>query len=281
MGQDKKESLLCRKKGHPAEQHKLFMARLSFAPTVPQMQNEDITLAIDEAIIEGKLEHALDLLHEAAANEPDQEEVILLKARLNNYRKRLNRGTASQEHLDLELNQIRSSVLSLSRHLHAAEAGADSQDHSLELLEEINARIKATHNAYLAQCNIRNLLMASLRERFEIEEVDHYYHVFAQYFDQMTDKEKRYHRTIRGYTQNVIRQNHEKSLGLLEKHSYLKGLVPRLEDLEQHLIVWHSKYESLFLPDEKISLVYVGFEECVKFPTGLEHDLNKYIASHS
>jgi len=58
-------------------------------------------------------------------------------------------------------------------------------------------------------------------------------------------------------------------------------LKSRLEELEQHLIVWHSKYESLFLPDESISLVYVGFEEGVKFPTGLEHDLNKYIASHS
>ncbi|MCR9101678.1 MAG: hypothetical protein NXI25_17085 [bacterium] len=44
------------------------------------------------------------------------------------------------------------------------------------------------------------------------------------------------------------------------------------------MIVWHSKYESLFLPDESINL---GFEEGMKFPTGLEHDLNKYIASHS
>lgn len=245
------------------------------------MKKEDIALTIDEAIIEGHLKQALDLLAQSVENETDQEEIILLKARLNNYQKRLNRGTASQEHLDLELNQIRSSILSLNRHLHAAVADAESEDRSLELLEEIHARIKATHNAYLAQCNIRNLLMASLRQRFGIEDVDHYYHVFAHYFDQMTDKEKRYHRMIRGYTQNVIRENHQKTYDLLKAQSTLKSLVPRLEELEQHLVVWLSKYESLFLPDESISLVYVGFEEGVKFPTGLEHDLNKYIASHS
>jgi chromosome segregation ATPase len=245
------------------------------------MKNEDIALAIDEAIIEGKLKEALDLLAKNVDNEADQEEIILLKARLYNYQKRLNRGTASYEHLDLELNQIRSSILSLNRHLHAVEATAGNEDRSLELLEAIHDRIKATHNAYLAQCNIRNLLMDSLRERFDIKEVDHYYHVFAHYFDQMTDKEKRYHRMIRGYTQNVIRENHQKTYDLIRANPNLKTLVPRLEELEQHLIVWHSKYESLLLPDESISLVYVGFEEGVKFPTGLEHDLNKYIASHS
>lgn len=245
------------------------------------MKNEEISLAIDEAIIEGNLKQALELLAQSVDDEADREEIILLKSRLNNYQKRLNGGTASQEQLDLELNQIRSAILSLNRHLHAAEATAGKEDRSLELLEEIHHRIKATHNAYLAQCNIRNLLMGSLRKRFDIKEVDHYYHVFAQYFDQMTDKEMRYHRMIRGYTQNVIRENHQKTYDLIRAHPSLKTLVPRLEELERHLVVWLSKYESLFLPDESISLVYVGFEEGVKFPTGLEHDLNKYIASHS
>lgn len=245
------------------------------------MQPEDTALAIDEAIIEGQLEKALNLLADSTDDEIDQDDITLLKSRLRNYKKRLNRGTAKQEDLDLELNQIRSSILSLNRHLHAAEADSESPDRNLELLEEIHARIKATHNAYLAQCNIRNLLMASLQTRFEIEDVDHYYHVFATYFDQMTEKEKRYHRMIRGYTQNVIRENHLRTLDILQENPSLKAFVPRLEQLEEHLVVWHSKYESLFLPDESISLVYVGFEEGVKFPTGLEHDLGKYIASHS
>jgi len=86
---------------------------------------------------------------------------------------------------------------------------------------------------------------------------------------------------IRGYTQNIIRENHFKTLALLQKHPCLKEKVPRLEELEAHLMLWKSKYESIFEPDESISLVYLAIEEGVQFPRGIEHDIKKYIASHS
>jgi len=193
----------------------------------------------------------------------------------------LRNRLASDEQLNLELNRLRSDIMSLNRYLLAMNKTEASPDKTLSLLQQIHSRITATHNAYLAQCNIRNMLMESLRARFSIPKVDHYYHVFSHYYDQMSDKELRYHKMIRGYTQNIMKENHFKVLEILQDYPDLKEKVPRLEQLEAHLILWKGKYESLFELDETISLVYLAIEEGVRFPRGIEHDMEKYIASHS
>ncbi len=94
----------------------------------------------------------------------------------------------------------------------------------------------------------------------------------------MNDREQRYHKIIRGYTQNIMKENNYEVLRLIKENPDLKEKIPRLKDLEIHLILWTSKYESIFEPDESISLVYIGVEENVRFPSGIEHDLRKYLA---
>lgn len=239
------------------------------------------SLAINEAIIDNQFAKALSLLSQITDNEESQAEITALNARYRYYQKRRRHRLADDDDLDIELNRIRSAILSLSHYLLARQKSEASPDKTLDLLQEIRSRLKATQNAYLAQCNIRNMLMTSLRERFNIPKVDHYYHVFSSYYEQMNNKELRYHRMIRGYTQHIIRDNHFRTLALLQKYPALKEKVPRLEELEAHLMLWKSKYESIFEPDESISLVYLAMEEGVQFPRGIEHDIKKYIASHS
>jgi len=171
--------------------------------------------------------------------------------------------------------------MSLSRYLLAQQKSKASPDKTLELLQQIHSYLKATHNAYLAQCNIRNTLMESLRQRFNIPKVDHYYHIFSEYYSRMNERELRYHRMIRGYTQNIIRDNHFQTLKILKSEPGLKERIPRLQELEDHLTLWQSKYKSLFEQDESISLIYLAIEEGVQFPRGIDHDIKKFIASHS
>jgi hypothetical protein len=62
-------------------------------------------------------------------------------------------------------------------------------------------------------------------------------------------------------------------LNLLNANPELSNKLNRLTELKNHLIVWKAKYDSVFLDDESMSLLYVGVKEKVPFPVGIEEDI--------
>ena len=97
----------------------------------------------------------------------------------------------------------------------------------------------------------------------------------------MDDEDLGYHLSIRDYTHNILYKYNRKALELLFANQHIIEEIPRLKELERHLLVWLGKYESVFHSNLSISLVYVGVKEKVPFPAGIEGELEEYLAKNS
>ena len=93
----------------------------------------------------------------------------------------------------------------------------------------------------------------------------------------MNAEELHLHKTVRAYTANVLSEYNRRVLDILQEHPALPANVNRLPELKRHLIVWLAKFNGVFASTPSMCLVYVGVEEGVKFPNGVENELKKYI----
>lgn len=232
-------------------------------------------IKIYEAIGNNELVKALDLLNQATRDDGTRQEIVLLKRNLKEVASHERLGLEAAEGIRREKNRITVAIMGLMETVEHEQAEEEASSDEDALIEEVLSKLSVSEHAYLAQCKIRNLLMEKLKARFRIKGVQNYYQVFSEYYPEMNKQELRYHKIIRGYTENIIKENHFATLEILQSRPSLKKRVPRLVELESHLIIWKSKYESIFEGDESISLVYIGVEEGVKFPSGIDHDLRK------
>lgn len=246
------------------------------------MEAESVILRIHEAIKDNKLEEALDLLERHASDSKIVQTVIALQRRLKEVGHLALNDLESEEQLRIERNRITADLLNVTQeinHTPQAEPVAATSN-TISLIEEILSLLETTYRTYLAQRNIRNRLFEDMRNRFDVKRVENYYQVFSRYFDQMNEEELRYHRLIRGYTENIIKKNNFQILERLKHHPELCKAVPELLDLQAYLEIWKTKYESIFEGDPSINLVYIGVEEGVPFPSNIESNLRAYIENH-
>lgn len=140
--------------------------------------------------------------------------------------------------------------------------------------------LEKTYSAFEVQAQLRNRLYRDmamrLGEGFDLE----YETFFSRFYDQMELSERRLHQQIRGLTRNPMAPYNNRVLEALQAHSGLKMALPRLSELEDHLLIWQSKFQSLFEIDSSVSLVYVGVEEGKPFPAGIEAEIAQYLKSH-
>ena len=55
--------------------------------------------------------------------------------------------------------------------------------------------------------------------------------------------------------------------------------MPRLSDLRTHLVVWLNKYDGLFVSTPEMCVLYVGVEDGVPFPRGIERSIQEWLDS--
>ena len=72
------------------------------------------------------------------------------------------------------------------------------------------------------------------------------------------------------------RKVHGAILGLLSRNREVFSLVPNLQELYNHLSIWVAKYER-FRDDEGMCLIFVGPEQNMAFPKGVEKDICKAV----
>jgi len=247
------------------------------------MASQDNSLEILDAIQEDELQEALELISKSSADRDILHRVVLLRRRISELENLKMSNQVTQEEYSVSRSRITSDILKLHEiaSVHPEEDRDQPKFQDFQLLEDIIFKLDLSHDAYIAQTKLRNILMRELRKRHRIVSVENYYQVFANYYEQMTDLERNYHKTIRGFTENIIKVQNFAVLDILQKNPQLKKLVPELKDLELHLHFWKSKYHSIFEGNPSICLVYVGVEEEVRFPNGIDHVLRKYLAQHS
>jgi hypothetical protein len=146
---------------------------------------------------------------------------------------------------------------------------------------EILDLLTTTWTTFVAQARIRNDLFETMRTRLRITEHLEYERFFQRFYSEMDEEELHLHKTVRAYTSNVLSEYNRRVLDILQEHPGLLANVKRLPDLKRHLIVWLAKFNGVFDSTPSMCLVYVGVEEEVEFPKGVENELKKYITMHT
>ena len=149
---------------------------------------------------------------------------------------------------------------------------ANEKARLLQLLDNL----EASYIGFKAQIYNRNELYERVRHRLKVEEPIQYEEFFATYFDDMNRYEKRLHKVIRNHT-DYIKANNEKSKDIVTQLKHLDRQIPNFNNLRRHLDLWLHKYDTLFVHDPAMSLLYTGVKEKMPFPKGVETEIKNYL----
>ena len=155
---------------------------------------------------------------------------------------------------------------------------ADPLGAAAEELRSIFATSRAT---FFAQANLRDDLSDRIHRRLGIRQHHEYEELFDLYYAQFQPDELRLHRTIRAYTEGILHEYNSRALEVLDHHRRLGDFLPSLPKLRQHLIIWLRKFDHVFTRTPSMSLLYVGVEEGLPFPSQIEAELERYLSTRN
>jgi hypothetical protein len=96
---------------------------------------------------------------------------------------------------------------------------------------------------------------------------------------ELTEKEARTFRIIRGFTKSVLFEYNTMMLQVLQEGTSLEHEIPSAAALRDHLTLWLAKYQAAFIKEPNTPLLYVGVNEGVPFPSSFERELWQYLNS--
>jgi hypothetical protein len=143
---------------------------------------------------------------------------------------------------------------------------------------KLRSILETTGTIFEAQARLRNLLVKHLEHRLHVRIDEEYEPFFARHFSKFDSEEMRLHGTMRAYTMSTLAEYNERALKLLDAHKALSDELPSSWKLKRHLEVWLSKFRNVFLVTPSMSLLYVGVEERVPFPSEVEKQLASFLA---
>lgn len=130
--------------------------------------------------------------------------------------------------------------------------------------------LEATRTAFSAQARRRNGLVEAMRKRLKITEQLEYERFFFRYYERMNEEERFEFNQIRALTEGPLHDSNRSILDIMEKNPGIRDELPILAALKLHLIVWLNKYDRVFTKSEKMAVLYVGVEDGVPFPYGVD-----------
>jgi hypothetical protein len=135
----------------------------------------------------------------------------------------------------------------------------------------LDASSNAINNQYFARDRLFELLKKTHGPLPPLE----YEELFRKFYPELNEDEKVLFELIRGITQTALQKHNEEMLKLIESHPTYYSELPKLKVLHDHLDLWMSKFNSLFVGREDTCLVYVGVEEKKPFPAGIEKEIDQ------
>ena len=175
--------------------------------------------------------------------------------------------------------------LEVEEHLRTQSAVPASKATSLKDLplaqKEISRHLQLTWKAFSAQCTRRDDLVARMKARLKIRENLEFEKFFFRYFASMNAEEKFEFDQIRALTEGPMYNGNIAILDILVKNPEVFNELPRLADLQQHLVFWINKYEKVFIRKPEMCLLYTGVEDAVPFPVGVDADIKAWLKKHA
>ncbi|MCL4250131.1 MAG: hypothetical protein KJ065_18430 [Anaerolineae bacterium] len=164
-------------------------------------------------------------------------------------------------------------------------------------LEQFYRHLGVSNAVFDSQRSLRSRLADSLAKRFSTEYLrliqSGYDELFSHLHDQMSPEELEIFSVMRAQTMGAMRQANKQLLEWLDSNSealdFVQARTSPSHKLEQeilqlhtHLLEWFSKYDTLFLKDERRCLVYMGDQKAhgTEFPKGIERTLRQFIDEH-
>lgn len=185
--------------------------------------------------------------------------------------------TCQKEH-DTSSVLLEAITLFYKQEMEPAETAIQSGTGETELLIQLLEYLEASYVGFKAQIHNRDELYRRVKSRLTITEQMSHEDFFATHFDDMNAFEKRLHKVIRKYTE-YIKANNEEALKIVSKLKHLDKKIPGFPKLRRHLDFWLHKYDTLFMNDPAMCLVYTGVGEKIPFPKGVETEVKDYLST--
>jgi hypothetical protein len=147
-------------------------------------------------------------------------------------------------------------------------------------LLEIQRNLQITWRAFSAQCNRRDTLVAAMTARLEIKDSLQFEKFFFRYFSSMNTEERFEFDQIRALTEGPMYKGNLAIVETLNQNPDAFVALPRLADLQQHLVFWLNKYEKVFVRTPQMCVLYTGVEDAVPFPAGIDQELAAWITQN-
>ncbi len=157
----------------------------------------------------------------------------------------------------------------------------DVQGHRLEVMYEIQKNLRLTKTTYLAQKRRRNELKASLIAKSPEKTPLSSERRIRLHYPHLTSEERFIFDQIRAMTEGPMYQGNTQILRLLNQHPELFREIETFQALYNHLSIWKSKYERVFVHQPDMCFVFVGEEDGVPFPSEIDGLVDDWINLHS
>ena len=103
---------------------------------------------------------------------------------------------------------------------------------------------------------------------------------FFRHYDSMNTAEREIFGTIRALTEGSMQSGNREILRLIEATPEVRTELPVVAALKTHLIVWLDKFDRVFVKEKRMCLLYVGVEEGVPFPFGVDAMVSEWLATN-
>ncbi len=247
------------------------------------MKLEELILQIHEAIIEENFLTAIDYLERIpAAKKEHAVELLNLKARIVKLQKEERLDVRAARDMELAYNKVRIAIFELTQQLEQSasiEKREEDEPAKEVFLTELLRHLEISHSTFQAQRNVQKKLVSLIKSRLPNWEYANIADGLQEAYEGMPAQERRLHRILRGYTENVLQKSNQSTLALLQENYRFITAVEGLAYLEKHLLIWNAKFTSLF-EEESTCLIHVGPDEGVRFPVGIEDRIRAYLATN-
>ena len=168
-------------------------------------------------------------------------------------------------------------VIAIATEMRNAKVLPVQKTSSIKILQEavdaLRNCLEVTRTAFITQSRLRNNLVYAMQKRLQITTQVEYELFFIRYFDLMEEEERFEFNKIRALTEGLLHNNNRKIFEIITTTPGIREELPILGALKLHLDVWLNKYDKVFIKSEKMSVLYVGVEEGIPFPVGVDKAL--------
>ncbi|MBL4630033.1 MAG: winged helix-turn-helix domain-containing protein [Paraglaciecola sp.] len=136
---------------------------------------------------------------------------------------------------------------------------------------------RVTYTAFVAQAERRNELVLMINTRLNVERKMQFEKYFSFYYPQLNDQEKFIFHQIRSITESSLYKSNLAIVAELTSNPQIFLEIKLTRELQQHLIFWLNKYESIFIERQDMCLLYVGVEDGIPYPAGVNKNINNWL----